>query len=351
LNKNGRACKSTTNCSTCKVWRKKWRKYIKDINLIIANSHFTRNIYIKNGFDPQNIIVNYPGIDIARVDKIRYLKSNILRFAFLGTVIKEKGIEVLIDAFNGLDMPASLEIWGRNDYYKCSLLKRIKNLNIEIKGEYDFSNIKDILSGIDIVIIPSIWLEPWSIVKIEALAAGLGVLASSAGGIPEAIGDSKVLFFEPNNVTSLLKVIKSVIANKALWQAKKKNNSYIKTIREDGEKIGNIYTYILSSRTRALDDKRYIVGPKNIRWQYSRLYNGYGVLIYQFDGKWKLKYLFRDTGARFWELFTAFKPFDEIVNIISDEYAIGKREAEKDLRIFMHELRKAKIITEAPDNN
>jgi len=342
LTRDGKICSSSRNCIGCRDWRAIWKRHIEDVDLILANSHFTRNIYIKIGFDPKKIIVNYPGIDTNRVKKIKHAKSSILRFAFLGTVIKEKGVELLIDAFNKLDRRASLQIWGRVDSYRLSLLKRIKSLNIEIKGEYGLSEIKDILSGVDVVIIPSIWPEPWSIVKTEALAAGLGVLASSIGGIPEGIGDNRVLLFKSNDVNSLLEAIKSMIANRDFWKVKKTNGRYVKTIEEDAQRIEYIYTQLLVKNRELSQSKKFILNSNNIRWFPVKG----GIAIHKFNGKWKWPYILKDVGKRFWELFTVFKSFDEIVRTISLEYNADKKEVETDIKSFMDELYKEKIILE-----
>lgn len=339
LTRYGKVCRASTNCRGCKDWRAVWKSHIESVDLILANSHFTRDAYIKNGFNPERIIVNYCGIDINRVSKIKHSKSDVLRFAFLGRVIKEKGVEVLIDAFNRLDNSVSLEIWGRVGAYKFDLLQRIKNQNIEIKGEYGLSNIKDVLSGADIVVIPSIWLEPWSIVKSEALAAGLGVLASAIGGIPEGLCGDRVLFFKPNSVTSLLKAIKSVCANNFFWKVKKNNGYRAKTIKEDAWGLEYIYSRY------ARKEKKYIVNSKVIYWPYMEG----GIEIQQLKGnnEWRAVYMLKDVGARFWELLSQFKPLEEIVNKIAMEYDVCKEEVERDINSLINRLRKKGIIIEA----
>lgn len=345
LTRDGKICSSSRNCIGCRDRRSVWKRHIEDIDLILANSHFTRNVYIKSGFDPKKIIVNYPGIDTNRLKKIKHTKSNILRFAFLGTVIKEKGVEVLIDAFNKLDELVALQVWGRIDSYRLSLLKRIKSQNIEMKREYGLSEIKDILSGADIVIIPSIWPEPWSIIKTEALAAGLGVLASSIGGIPEGVCDKKVLLFNPNDVNSLLEAVESMIANKYFWKLKKPIGYGVKTIKEDAQNIEYIYTRLLAKKRKLYQSKKFILNSKKIQWfpaETGGIYISNGKSI----GKLKILCTLHDVGKRFWELFTAFKSFNEIVRTISLEYNVDKKEVERDIKSFMDELCKEKIILE-----
>ncbi len=344
LTRDGNVCAKATNCPACETWRAKWQRYIENIDLIIANSQFTRDAYLKSGFAAEKIIVDYCGIDLNRISKMEHSRSIILRFGFLGTIIKDKGIEVLLEAFNKLDNSVSLEIWGRiNGSYRANILKRIKNSAIEIKGEYDQYTIRNVLSRLDVVVIPSIWPETWSIVKSEALAAGLGVLASSIGGIREGINGYKVLLFKPNNVSSLLGAIKSVVANKYVWKTKKNMEVRIKTIKENAREMEHIYTRLSSSCVKLSPDRQYIVNSKIIFWSFKRG----DIYISKSSRGRSIGYILRDVARRFWELFTEFKSFDDIVNTISIEYSAEREHVQVDIKSLMNELLREEIIVEA----
>ena len=45
-----------------------------------------------------------------------------------------------------------------------------------------------------IMIVPSIWEEPFGVVALEGIAAGCAVVASQGGGLPEAVGPCGILF-------------------------------------------------------------------------------------------------------------------------------------------------------------
>lgn len=89
---------------------------------------------------------------------------------------------------------------------------------------------------------------------------------------------------------------------------------------------------------------KHIINSKIIYWNHVRR----GFEIHKkFNGKWESVYVLQDVAARFWELFTEFKSFDEIARIISIEYNADKKRVERDLESFMNELRKEKVIIEA----
>jgi glycogen synthase len=66
-----------------------------------------------------------------------------------------------------------------------------------------------------VMVVPSIWPEPFGVVALEGLAAGCVVAASSEGGLPEAVGECGVLF--PNgDAKALAAVLKELLTDSAL---------------------------------------------------------------------------------------------------------------------------------------
>jgi glycosyltransferase involved in cell wall biosynthesis len=60
------------------------------------------------------------------------------------------------------------------------------------------------LHAADVVAVPSMWNEPFGRVVVEALAAGLPVVASRVGGIPEILsGDLSPLLYERGSASEL----------------------------------------------------------------------------------------------------------------------------------------------------
>jgi glycosyltransferase involved in cell wall biosynthesis len=62
---------------------------------------------------------------------------------------------------------------------------------IKLHGSVDQETIADFMSRATALLVPSIWREAFGIVVAHALFAGLPVLASRIGGIPELVSDRK----------------------------------------------------------------------------------------------------------------------------------------------------------------
>ncbi len=106
-------------------------------------------------------------------------------FGFLGRLVPEKGILTLLDACRLLGAGDwQLKIAGRAPTDDGFLRDRLEALPIELVG---FVDPRAFLREIDMLIVPSIWLEPFGLTIVEAYAAGVPVLGSDIAGVAEII--------------------------------------------------------------------------------------------------------------------------------------------------------------------
>lgn len=144
---------------------------------------------------------------------------------FVGRLVAEKGIGVLIDAMRILQergCDAFCRVFGSSfsggsevGAYAQGLMDNAPS-NVKFEGYYFGENLAREFRCADILCCPSVWQEPFGNVNIEAMASGIAVVASRVGGIPEIAADGGVLLVEPDSATELCNALETVIVDKGL---------------------------------------------------------------------------------------------------------------------------------------
>lgn len=118
-----------------------------------------------------------------------------VRFGFLGAAIPSKGVHVLAEAFRRLDHGrAALRLHGAFVPYHgdTTYESRIRALlgaqaDEAIRGPFAPDRLPEVLAGIDVVVVPSIWEENAPLVVEEAFLARRPLLVSDHGGLAERV--------------------------------------------------------------------------------------------------------------------------------------------------------------------
>ena len=137
---------------------------------------------------------------------------------FLGRLVSDKGCDLALRALALLKKEGvcpSLTVIG--DGSEMASLKRLAaelELQVEFRGMMLAGRGRE-LARHKVMVIPSVWAEPFGIVALEGLAAGCVPVASRAGGLPEAVGPCGLLF--PNgDIKAMAEAIKRLIADAPL---------------------------------------------------------------------------------------------------------------------------------------
>ncbi len=122
---------------------------------------------------------------------------------YIGRLLAMKGVDLLIRAACHLPEGIVLSIVGDGPE-SVSLKKLARDLHVEQRVIFQpgipASEVKDALGRLDALVLPSRttpgWKEQYGRILIEAMAAGVPVIGSSSGAIPEVIGDAGIIFPE-----------------------------------------------------------------------------------------------------------------------------------------------------------
>jgi glycogen synthase len=143
------------------------------------------------------------------------------RFLFVGSLAPEKGARVLIEAFR--------DAWGARPELTLTLIgdasraerERLgasaTGLPILFRGRLEHEAVIREYASHDVLVFPSVWDEPFAIVPLEAAARGLAVIATTAGGTPEAFTDGETgRLVPPGDPVALTRAILELAGNPAL---------------------------------------------------------------------------------------------------------------------------------------
>ncbi len=147
-------------------------------HLFLAVSSFIKDKHVQGGWPSERIRVkpNFSWAASRRRGPGEY-------FLYLGRLSREKGIVGLVESWN--DIPAPLLVVG--DGPERERVRADAPPTVEFRGAVPPSEIAGLLGRARALVLPSIWYEGAPRIIVEAFAAGVPVLASRIGGIPESV--------------------------------------------------------------------------------------------------------------------------------------------------------------------
>ena len=188
--------------------------YYKDCFSIVDEFHFnsgvTRDTYRKYIVPKAEKIIpiTHNGINDHRRKKS--FEVNCLKIGFVGSTAPYKGLSRLIMALKQLNRNDKwrLDVWG-------DTIGQDESLPIYYRGKFTHSAIETVYTTMDIMVVPSLCHETFSLVTLEALSYGVPVLVSDTVGAKDIVKeyDSKFVFHSDEELVSLLELL---VDNKSL---------------------------------------------------------------------------------------------------------------------------------------
>lgn len=177
-------------CLHKKYYKKFSNKYIKYITAPSKNiiDNFEKEKYFCDSI--KKCIVNCVEMSIEEVEeniRVKQMrKCDKYKFLYAGNLEEYKGVKRLIEAIH--------KITEKNvEFYFCgdgSMRQEIEllaesDVRVTYLGKLNREELKQVYQVMDVVIVPSIWEEPFGRVIIEGAKYGNAVIASDKGGMPE----------------------------------------------------------------------------------------------------------------------------------------------------------------------
>ena len=194
--------------------------------------------YIKNRVSTivpkEKIQTVYNGIDIQRFTLGNH--SDVCRqvvgfsdedfiIVYSGRINKDKGVSELIDAILLLKDVSRIKLMilgssffddaKNEDAFLLALKNKAKHIEgkIVFTGFVPYSRVPEYLRLANIAVLPSMWEEPFGLTIVEAMAAGLPLITTKSGGIPEICEGVAILIERDDIVNRLAQSIRFLYDN------------------------------------------------------------------------------------------------------------------------------------------
>jgi len=249
-------------CASCRLLSFGKKLSAKCVDAVVGETHFVISAHIKAGafrkarqyvipgpVDPAGTAAFEPNVAPAR--------NGTLTIGYLGNISPEKGLGTLAEAARRLFGTHAGRVRfriagsGAEDYV-AEIRSRFPPQTTEFVGWTDASKF---YRTVDVVVVPSLWKEPFGRVSIEPLAYGVPVLVARSGGLPENIEDGvSGIVFSPGDDAELARHLAQLFSDRPrlerlskgarerakIYEFSRFSHSLNRLVGEIGEKRANI---------------------------------------------------------------------------------------------------------------
>lgn len=189
----------------------------KYVDIVTAPSNYTLNKFVEDGYFKKAIkkcVHNAININMSETKSIieKRMKSDKkeIKFMYVGMLNENKGIKNLLEAFSKIeDKNISLHIYGQGEFEGLVKQREREDCRIKYYGQLSTEDLKKEWIKNDVLIVPSIWEEPFGRVVIEGNQYGLPVIGTNRAGILETINNIQTgISYKYDNIEELINAIR-----------------------------------------------------------------------------------------------------------------------------------------------
>lgn len=236
------------------------KKTINSTDRVIAPTKLTRDLLLRNGINLRLLQTSRYGMDVSHITVAppSPTRPPVMRFGFMGGLVRHKGVHTLIKAFRGIPemMSAELKIYGSPgrdpQYFKELERLAAGDRRIRFMGPFEGEKVGWVLSEMDVLVVPSAWYENTPLVVYEAFASGTPVVATDLGGLSEVIEHGKNgLLFKVDDVKDLNAQLLRFLFEPDLLSNLREGIEPVRTIEDSVDELEQIYGELIKSRKLA----------------------------------------------------------------------------------------------------
>lgn len=226
------------------------REYYLNILKLVDYFHFNSSIakeQFESYLDLKGKVISISHNNIYDHRRERFLRrknSSILRLGYLGPIDVYKGFYALKD---------TLECLKGNEYKNWHLdvygdfINNPETYSPEhytFHGRYEYSQLKEMFNGMDLLIIPSIWKETFGFIGLEAQSYGVPIMVSEHVGFKDLIEDGETGFIYKTDGNDFAHKLSLILDNPSVLAKINENISKMKfpsIMEKHTDEIINLY--------------------------------------------------------------------------------------------------------------
>jgi glycosyltransferase involved in cell wall biosynthesis len=197
---------------------------------VVSISHFMKGVYVRAGLPASQVEVIHLGVptnEFSYTARPPREPGEPLRLLFVGSLWEGKGPQTAVRAVGRLmrsGVTVHLDICGGGVDHFVDFLKRTMSEegvedHVTLLGRVDRDTVRRLCASHHVLVFPSQWDEPFAAVPLEAMSSGMAVVATTAGGTPEAIADGETgLLVPPADPDALARAVRRLSEDDALRQ-------------------------------------------------------------------------------------------------------------------------------------
>lgn len=224
--------------------------YQREAQTIVAPSRAMAAALVRAGAMADRVKVINHGIHPLTRTPIIGLGHRPLRFGFVGRIDHAKGLHVLVKAMQMADVEGKAELHIHGDATRpkdrAEWVAVLQSLGpapwLHLHGKFERQQAAQAYAALDVLVLPSIYLEVFGLVVAEALSAGRPVLSALCGGPEDQIEDGvNGWLITPNEPAPLSQQIRKLIKYPLLVDTAAQNCEVGKTLFRYLDEIGQVY--------------------------------------------------------------------------------------------------------------
>jgi glycosyltransferase involved in cell wall biosynthesis len=218
-------------------------------DLVTAPSQFVLDEHVRQGLAPGKARFVENGIDASFVAQLppRGPPARPLRFGYVGSFLKTKGVDLLLEAFAPLNPErARLDLFGTSPWdggrFARTLERAHARSNVRFHGPFPHAQIADVLAQVDVLVVPSRWFENAPVTLDEAALAGIPVVVAGHGGALEwTQRRQNGLAFRPGDPFDLRAALERFVNEGSLWESLRRPRHPVRRVEDSAAEFEELY--------------------------------------------------------------------------------------------------------------